>query len=81
MSLTLDDIKTFRKLEDKIEASIVHYYNKELHVRDDYDLLGWDITDTGDIKISYSFNNYLNESDYDYVIITINDLNKILNYE
>ena len=59
--ITVDDIKAYKSLKDKISKLVENYYQKEIYCHYMYELCDWYIKeDTNDIVINYSYIDYHN---------------------
>lgn len=75
--ITVDDIKTYKSIKDKISKLVENYYQKEIYSHYMYELCDWYIKeDTNDIVINYSYIDYHGNAECDSVIVSIEKLNK-----
>lgn len=73
--LTLQDVELYRNLGDKIENLAKDFYNKYIVNNTTYEYLGWELLDTNEIIINFSFINYHDERCYDTYTLSISELN------
>lgn len=74
--LLLDEIKCYKAIGDKIDILVENYYNEVIVCNDTYELLSWKLSESNQIRIIYSFLDYLDERCNDDVTVTIEQLNE-----
>ena len=74
--LLLDEIKCYKAIGDKIDILVENYYNEVIVCNDTYELLSWKLSENNQIRIIYSFLDYLDERCNDDVTVTIEQLNE-----
>ena len=74
--LLLDEIKCYKAIGDKIDILVENYYNEVIVCNDTYELLSWELSENNQIRIIYSFLDYLDERCNDDVTVTIEQLNE-----
>lgn len=75
--LTLQDVELYRNLGNKIESLAKYFYNKYIVNNTTYEYLGWELLDTNEIIINFSFIDYHGERCHDTYTLTINELNEM----
>lgn len=75
--LTLQDIELYRNLGNKIENLAKDFYNKYIVNNATYEYLGWELLETNEIIINFSFIDYHDERCHDTYTLTINELNEM----
>lgn len=75
--LTLQDIELYINLGNKIESVAKDYYNKYIVNNTTYEYLGWELLNTNEIIINFSFIDYHDERCHDSYTLTINELNEM----
>ena len=73
--LTLQDVKLYRDLGDKIESLTKDFYNKYIVNNTTYEYLGWELLDTNEIVINFSFINHHYKRCHDTYTLSISELN------
>lgn len=77
--ITIEEIQTLKTLQDKINDMAFRYYNEFLKCDHTYEFCGWELTEKeNEIRIIYSYLNYLDEGEFDSKKITIDELNNVL---
>ena len=75
MKLTLADIKTYIDITDKIDTLVQTYYDEFIQCDDTYELNRWEILNDNQIRIIYSYIDYLDNSECNDIILTIDEFN------
>ena len=75
MKLTLADIKTYQDITNKIDTLVRAYYNEFIQCDDTYELNRWEILNDKQIRIIYSYIDYLDNSECNDIILTIDEFN------
>lgn len=73
--LTLQDVELYRNLGNKIESLAKDFYNKYIVNNTTYEYLGWELLDTNEIIINFSFIDYRGERSHDTYTLSISELN------
>lgn len=75
MKITIDEIKTYRELGDKIDKLAKAYYDEFIYCNHTYEYLGWELLETNEVRIDFSFINRYDERLHDSYTLTIEELN------
>lgn len=72
--VTLDDIKNYKEIGNKIDNLAKEYYEEFLCCNPTYEYLGWELNDDDEITIIYSYLDYNDERCTDYTILTFDEM-------
>lgn len=72
--VTLDDIKNYKEIGNKIDSLAKEYYEEFIYCNDTYEYLGWELNDNDEITIIYSYLDYNDERCTDYRTLTFDEI-------